>query len=229
MGAVMPVKRRAPVKVVVFQWPCGTGERHRIPRLARPRSRAIFVEAPVSSMNTRCVGSRSGCASNQARRRAATSGRSCSLACAVFFDGNGMAVEKSPHRARGKAGAMFLPQQRRQFDESDIHLALDRRQDDVAIGFNAMRSPVATLLPRARRASLTPFPNPTHRACRSDTKSCRSRSARQATFNCRDYASPQVLRQGFSQACWPPRPAHRVNQIFQLRESPVILSGRILL
>lgn len=48
-------------------------------------------------------------------------------------------VEKSPHRARGKAGAMFLPQQHRQFDESDIHLALDRRQDDVAIGFNAMR------------------------------------------------------------------------------------------
>jgi hypothetical protein len=54
---------------------------------------------------------------------------------------------------------MLLPQQRRQFDQSDVHLALDRRQDDVAIGFNAVRSPVAALLPRTSRASLTPFPN----------------------------------------------------------------------
>src|SRR3546814_1740175 len=52
MGAVMPVKRNAPVKVVVFQWPCGIGDRHRAPRFARPRGRAIFVDAPVSSMNT---------------------------------------------------------------------------------------------------------------------------------------------------------------------------------
>ena len=56
-----------------------------LPAGARPRNRAILVEAPVSSMKTRCRGSRSGCASNQASRRAATSGRSCSLACAVFF------------------------------------------------------------------------------------------------------------------------------------------------
>jgi hypothetical protein len=28
----MPVRRSAPVKVVVFQWPCGTPARHRSPR-----------------------------------------------------------------------------------------------------------------------------------------------------------------------------------------------------
>jgi len=38
----------------------------------------ILVEAPVSSTNTRSSGSRSGYASNQAWRRAATSGRACS-------------------------------------------------------------------------------------------------------------------------------------------------------
>src|SRR3546814_10071686 len=76
MGAVMPVKRNAPVKVVVFQWPCGIGDRHRAPRFARPRGRAIFVDAPVSSMNTNRSGSRSGWALNHARRRARTSGRS---------------------------------------------------------------------------------------------------------------------------------------------------------
>src|SRR3546814_8129416 len=77
MGAVMPVKRNAPVKVVVFQWPCGIGDRHRAPRFARPRGRAIFVDAPVSSMNTNRSGSRSGWALNHARRRARKSGRSC--------------------------------------------------------------------------------------------------------------------------------------------------------
>lgn len=32
----MPVSRNAPVKVVVFQWPCGTPARQRSPRGARP-------------------------------------------------------------------------------------------------------------------------------------------------------------------------------------------------
>ena len=34
MGAVMPEQRSAPVKVVVFQCPCGTAARQRLPRSA---------------------------------------------------------------------------------------------------------------------------------------------------------------------------------------------------
>ena len=44
----MPLSRRAPVNVVVFQCPCGTPARHRSPRFARPRRRAIFVDRPIS-------------------------------------------------------------------------------------------------------------------------------------------------------------------------------------
>ena len=47
--------------------------------------RAMLVFAQVSSMKTSRSGSRSGWASNQACRRFTISGRSCSLACAVFF------------------------------------------------------------------------------------------------------------------------------------------------
>ena len=36
------------MKVVVFQWPCGTAARQRSPLGARPRRRAILVVAPVS-------------------------------------------------------------------------------------------------------------------------------------------------------------------------------------
>jgi hypothetical protein len=65
MGAVMPRRRSAPTKVVVFQWPWGTGARQRSPRRARPWRRAILVEAPVSSMKTSRSGSKSSWASNQ--------------------------------------------------------------------------------------------------------------------------------------------------------------------
>src|ERR1700710_2323486 len=122
MGAVMPSTRSAPVKVVVFQCPCGTAARHRSPCKARPRSRAILVEAPVSSMKTRRFGSRSGWAANQARRRAATSGRSCSAACAVFFEGHAVAVEAAPDGAGPERDAVLGPQQFGQFDQADVLL-----------------------------------------------------------------------------------------------------------
>lgn len=44
----MPVSRSAPVKVVVFQWPCGTPARQRSPRGALLRRRATFVVRPVT-------------------------------------------------------------------------------------------------------------------------------------------------------------------------------------
>lgn len=43
----------------VHTWPCGTPDRQRSPRGALPLRRAIFVERPVSSMNTSLAGSRS--------------------------------------------------------------------------------------------------------------------------------------------------------------------------
>ena len=58
MAAVIPVRRRAPTKVVVFQWPWGMLMRNLCPRGARPYRRAILVEAQVSSMKTRRSGSR---------------------------------------------------------------------------------------------------------------------------------------------------------------------------
>ena len=46
----------------------------------------LLVEAPVSSMKTSRSGFRSGWATNQAWRRRRTSGRRCSLACALFLN-----------------------------------------------------------------------------------------------------------------------------------------------
>ncbi len=120
IGAVMPDRRRPPMNVVVFQCPCGTGIRQRVPRFDRPRRRATFVETAVSSMKTRCPGSRSGWPSNHALRRTATSVRVCSLACAVFFNGHGVAVEAAPDRARRETHAVLCRQPVRQFASSPV-------------------------------------------------------------------------------------------------------------
>ncbi len=39
---------------------------------------------------------------------------------------------------------MAVTQQQRQFDERDVHSGLDRGQDDVAVGLNAMRAQITT-------------------------------------------------------------------------------------
>src|SRR6266545_4708738 len=90
----------------------------RRPRLARPRSRAIAVEVPVSSMNTSRAGSRAGCSSFQAARASATSGRSCSLACTIFFEADALGSKEPPYRSipdmlapLGKLGADLLQRQ----------------------------------------------------------------------------------------------------------------------
>ena len=82
----------------------------------------IFVEALVSSMKTRQAGSSSDRASNQALRRAATSGLSCSAACAVFFERHGVAIEEAPHRARRERGPMLPAQHLGNLAQRDVGL-----------------------------------------------------------------------------------------------------------
>src|SRR6185437_6999060 len=82
IGARMPDRVSPPTKVVVFQCPCGTAARQRCPLGAQPRRRAIFVDRPLSSTKTRCLGSSGGCPSNDAGRRAFARTRPASRACA---------------------------------------------------------------------------------------------------------------------------------------------------
>lgn len=81
----MPESLSPATKVVVRQWPWGTPARKRSPFGARPGIRAIFVFSQISSIKISRSGFRSGWASNQASRAAATSARSCSLTWADFF------------------------------------------------------------------------------------------------------------------------------------------------
>src|SRR5579863_2252772 len=117
-GAVIASWRKPARNVIVFQCPHGTRPTTRLPRLARPRKRAMLVVVPVSSRKTSRAGSRSGCAAIHAARAAATSGRSCSLACTIFLEADVLGGKEPPHRpvadmlaASGKFGADLLQRQ----------------------------------------------------------------------------------------------------------------------
>src|ERR1700738_1652623 len=92
--------RSAATSVSVFQWPCGTLATRRSPRGERPRCRTILVVTAVSSMKTRRGASSLDCSSFSSARAAATSGRSCSAACRVFFERDVMAFVETPDRGR---------------------------------------------------------------------------------------------------------------------------------
>jgi hypothetical protein len=92
-----------------------------------------LVEALVSSMNTRRSGSRSSWPSNQTSRAAATSGRSCSAAWAVFFDCDRPCLEEAPERSDASRNAAFLSQASLHFLQADVAGRLDQLQEEVCM------------------------------------------------------------------------------------------------
>src|ERR1700726_3076748 len=95
IGAVILLWRKAATKVIVFHSPSGTRPINRTPRGARPRSRTKLVLTAVSSINTSRAGSSMPCSRIQRRRARATSARSRSAACRLFFEGDAMSPEKA--------------------------------------------------------------------------------------------------------------------------------------
>jgi hypothetical protein len=164
-------------------------------------------------MKTRRSASRSGWASSQALRRAATSGLSCSAACAVFFERHGVTVQEPPHRARGERGPVLPEQHLGNLAQRDVDLLLDRRKDDAAIGLNALGAAIAALAPGSPPARLTPSANPAYGTRRRHPEPLGCRPPRHAPCYRRNQSAAQVLRQGFRHVCWPPRPADSVNHI----------------
>src|SRR5437764_13534983 len=171
-------------------------------------------------MKTSLSGSRRGASSRQAARAAATSGLSCSAACRLFFEGDGVAVEEPPDRARRKRGTLLIREQLGNLDKGQIGLLFDRIQDELAMRLDAVRT-LVTALPLGRdRAASKPLLDKTHRTRRRYPKPLRSRAARHAAIDRPNDPNPQIFRQGLRHVCWPPRPAHRVNQNFSPRGIP---------
>ncbi len=184
----------------------------RAPFLARPFLRAMFVVAQVSSMKTRRSGSRPSWFSNHASRCFKISGRSRSLACAVFFPRNVVTVEEAPQRsdaeampALGKLCGKFL--------ERDVAALLDERRDQTEMRVDARRPTVPPTRSGGRTANLLLAGAPANSARRRNAKTLSRLPARHAGCDGGDNAFSKIKRKGLLRhACQPPSPAGSLNQ-----------------
>jgi hypothetical protein len=171
----------------------------------------MFVKHQVSSMNTRRDGSRSSWPSNHASRRFRTSGRLCSLACAVFFERDPATVEKPPER-RNRDRDAHLRQQGAQFDQRDIALSGDSVENEIGIGLDLVRMPVSTLRPGPRIALLCVKGAIANSARRADAEPLDRLASRHAARNGGNNAFTKVKRQRLHHARQPPSPPRILNQ-----------------
>jgi hypothetical protein len=213
------------VKVVVFQWPCGTGARQRWPRGARPRRRGHLGgrSGLVDEHQALGVEVRPRVEPRFALRRDV--GALLLAGVRGFFNGHGVAVEEPPDRARREAFAVLAAEQFGQFDQRHIDLRVDGGQDGVAIRLDAMRALVAALRFGALGARRAPGPNPADRARGGHAEPLGRRAARQATIDSRDQPGPEIFGQRSCHACWPPRPAGMVNQSSPASGKPFRFTG----
>src|SRR3981081_2400866 len=107
-------------------------------------------------MNTRRRGSRSGRISAQTCRWWTTSGRSCSLACAVFFEGDPAPGEEAVDDGGNKALAMIALETFGDLHEGDVGYLGHEREDCLRVRFNALRASVAPLRPGLDRTGPPP-------------------------------------------------------------------------
>jgi hypothetical protein len=112
----------------------------------------MLVEAHVSSTNTSRAGSRSSWPSNQSSRRFRTSGRSCSAACADFFDRQAAAVEEGPDRAHARSHAA-LGKALLDLDDREVRGGFDQTEQEVAMRIK-LRAPRLSLSARGALAAV---------------------------------------------------------------------------
>jgi hypothetical protein len=152
------------MKVIVFQLPSGTRPITLTPRGARPLRRTMLVVTAVSSRNTSLAGSSRPCSRIQRRRARATSARSRSAACRLFFNGHVMAVEKT--RERAAAGSNSISSQLcNRFYQGQVRLLRYHRHDAFRLPFQWRNATPA----RLRRGAPTLIPALHPLDCRTHT------------------------------------------------------------
>jgi hypothetical protein len=141
------------------------------------------------------------------------SGRCCSLACAVFFEGHAMAIKKTPDAALGRLQPVRRLQMLDDLKQRDVGLRLDQSQDLSGMGLKAVRAPVPTLWTRADITGLAPLIDHLDRRRGCYPEPLRCGSTAHPAVHCRDKSFPEVIRKRFRHVSWPPSPAHILNHI----------------
>ena len=108
--------------------------------------------------------SRSGCHVRHCRRAAATSGRRCSSACTVFFNGEAQALDRPPQRAQARGRRQRVAQ----LGERGIGPRGDQRRQPVLL--TGEHPPAETWFAAAARSSPSPAAAASARPPRPDSR-----------------------------------------------------------
>ncbi len=175
-----------------LRWACGKPIRSRSPLAQRPWLRVMLVAVHVSSMNTRRSGSRPSYPSNPCRRCLRTSGRSCSIACPVFFPRDAVTLEEAMHRADPDRCAT-LDQRCLNLGQGHVALLCDQFLDQVAMHLDLALMPITA----ARFGNCLTMLNsklaPADCTQCADPKMRRSCAATHNSINCRNNPVPKIL------------------------------------
>ena len=228
-GALILLQRRPATKVVVFQWPQGVLPINRRPLRQRPRVRTILVLVPVSSMKTSLLASRPGWSAFHFCRACATSGRSCSAACSVFFEADPMPLEEPADRSLGRDQSKALANPLFKLLQGQIGFFRHKLQQPVRMRLQR-RAALATARPRADAAGFIMQFYPAHRRrCAHPIMPSRL-PPRRARRNFGHNAAAKIVRiRALSHLCLRIRWANRFTTA-QPRESPdalAIVSARL--
>ena len=166
--------------LVLFQCPCGTRPTSRSPHGQRPLSRTIFVLAAVSSMNTNRVETSMLCSRIQRRRDRATSARSCSAACRLFFKRDLVSGKKPPERGAATRDAS-LAHRDKHLVQRQIRLLRDQGEQPIRLLLQR-RSTSATRYGRGASV-VVPAPQPFDRRTGADFKMFRSLAPQSTALN----------------------------------------------
>src|ERR1700731_3774520 len=162
----------------------------------------MFVDALVSSMNTSFLGSSPVCISRHALRAAATSGRSCSAACRLFFYCE-IHMAKEPED-RGLADShLLLCQSRLKFGQRDFRSRSNPFRDPFLMPFKR----ISFISAKLRRTD-TSASSPTRQKSAYRTHAHATKTGNifigMARLDRLHDAAAQVFRIWLPHPCWPP-------------------------
>ena len=162
-------------------------------------------------MKTSFSGSRSSWDSNQARRRFRISGRSCSVACADFFERDASSGEEA--RKRRDAERMACGEQdATHFCKRGVPLGSEQGKDESGLGLNGHRPTISSLALGRYIACRKRLRHPSDRAGRPNLEMRRSLTPGHAAIDCINHTLAKVGRERFRHVSRPPSPADTINQ-----------------
>lgn len=175
--------------------------------------------AQVSSMNTSRSGSRSGCRSRHRARAAATSGRSCWVACRLFFEAEPFSGAEPPHRPVTDLQTPFrqLPTHLLQ---RQVRLGRDPLQQPLAMLSRHQRTPPAAHGHRRNAPCPPMLLNPANDAAHPNAEPTRRLPPARACIHRRYRANAKIIGNRSAHRGWPPPSQHLESQFDQTENPP---------